>query len=379
MMILQSKKRLPTGIYVNEDFSQQTKRKINILRPALREARKFDKYAKLVKDKLIFKNKAFTVHNIHTISFDTRKLSEKTDGVTLAFAGRYSPFSNFFPHTIEVKGETYRSSEHFYQFHKCMAAGATDNAAEVLLTNEPEDAMAAAADVKPAKRWYDNEGKQIMLQAIQAKFASQNMQQKLLKTGKSVLVEATRNTVWGTGIHFTSNNILNPKSYTGQNLLGRVLMEVRSCMQNQQENSSSQPAEPAIILKMQLTSNSQAFSKSSTLKDETQANVFPAPQMIQMQADITTGSHPPTAASSAVTTSNPQTTDQVPSAPQMIPMQVDIPTGSHSPAAVSPPVTNINPQPRAQASDQVPGNATAAIATSTHCLLQDDENASSSL
>ena len=340
-MILQSKKRLPMGIYVNEDFSLQTKRKINILRPALREARKFDKYAKIVKDKLIFKNQAFTVNNIHTISFDTRKLSENTDGVTLAFAGRYSPLSNFFPHPIEVNGETYQSSEHFYQFHKCMATGATDKAAEVLLTNEPEDAMAAASDIKPSKQWYDNEGKKIMLQAIQAKFASQNMQQRLIKTGKSVLVEATRNTVWGTGVHFTSNNVLNPKSYTGQNLLGRVLMEVRNKFLTKQEKlSSSPPAMSALLPKTPLASSSQASTTtSSMLIDETQPSVSSASHTTQKQADS----------------------------------QIKGP----SPAAMSPPVTTINPQ--LQSISQVPGNSAASVTASPHCHIQVDENASSNL
>ena len=50
----------------------------------------------MVKDKIIFKNKEYSVKNIKTMNIDTSKLSEKTDKVTIAFAGRFTPLSNLY-------------------------------------------------------------------------------------------------------------------------------------------------------------------------------------------------------------------------------------------------------------------------------------------
>ena len=95
-----------------------------------------------------------------------------------------------------------------------------------------EDAMAAGASVKPTTQWYQTSGRKIMKDAIKAKFSSANMQKTLTVTGRSVLVESTRNVIWGTGTPFTSNDALNPQTFKGQNLLGTLLMELRTELQD---------------------------------------------------------------------------------------------------------------------------------------------------
>lgn len=51
--ILRRRRDLPQGVYINEDYSPETKRHVNALRPVLKEALKSDRSAKLIKDKLI--------------------------------------------------------------------------------------------------------------------------------------------------------------------------------------------------------------------------------------------------------------------------------------------------------------------------------------
>ena len=66
--------------------------------------------------------------------------------------------------------------------------------------------------------------------AVKAKFKEGNLKQKLQNSGHSVLVEATRNYIWGTGVPFISGDVLNPQAFKGQNLMGTILMEVRNDM-----------------------------------------------------------------------------------------------------------------------------------------------------
>lgn len=58
---------------------------------------------------------------------------------------------------------------------------------------------------------------------------NQDLKQKLLATEKKVLVEASPNDrIWGVGLYANDSLILDDKNWTGQNLLGKALMEVRS-------------------------------------------------------------------------------------------------------------------------------------------------------
>ena len=56
------------------------------------------------------------------------------------------PIFHLNPLQIEVDGIEYSSTEHFYQHHKCIAAG--NITAEVLLSLEQKDALAYGAQVK---------------------------------------------------------------------------------------------------------------------------------------------------------------------------------------------------------------------------------------
>jgi len=227
MLILQRRGGLPKGVYVNEDFAPETKRHIDTLRPILREAKKFDPNAKMIKDKIFYENKPYTVNNIRAINLDIEKISEKKNADVIAFAGRYSRQSNLFPQPIDVDDRTYPSTEHYYQYQKCLSAGDVDAAAQVLLAQQPEDAMAAGKAVKKQREWTNKEGKEIMKKAVKIKFSSESMKVMLRSTGKRKIVEATRNPHWGIGEPFTSLNVLNPRYQKGDNLMGMILMEIR--------------------------------------------------------------------------------------------------------------------------------------------------------
>jgi len=50
----------------------------------------------------------------------------------------------------------------------------------------------------------------------------------LLSTGNKTIVEASPfDTIWGIGLHWKDDKVLDEKNWNGQNLLGKALMEVR--------------------------------------------------------------------------------------------------------------------------------------------------------
>ena len=234
--ILQRRSYLPRGVYINEDFSPDTKRRINALRPVLKEALKHDRGAKMIKDKLLFQKKIYSLENIKSIGFNLEKLSEKQSNDSLAFAGRYSPLSNLYPHPIKIDGTMYQSSEHYYQFQKCLSSGDVNAASAVMTAKYPEDAMAAGNAVKKSKEWTLDEGRKIMRKAIITKFSSPAMKKKLLSTGNRIIAEAKRNPWWGVGEPLTSSKVLNPTALHGCNQMGLLLMLMRDEL-NKTENS----------------------------------------------------------------------------------------------------------------------------------------------
>jgi len=70
----------------------------------------------------------------------------------------------------------------------------------------------------------------MMRRGLRAKFQQNpELMEKLLATGNMVLAEcAPRDKIWGIGLAEDDARIQDPQQWKGQNLLGTVLMEVRS-------------------------------------------------------------------------------------------------------------------------------------------------------
>lgn len=143
-----------------------------------------------------------------------------TEDVIGPFEDEYRFLSNFAPVSVRYDGTVFSTSEHAYQACKAQ--------------DEPElyDRIAAATDPDEAKRLgrravlpdgWDERKRYVMLEIVTAKF-SQNPsdRERLLETGEQPLVELNSwdDTYWGADID----------TGTGLNMLGRILMSVRSSL-----------------------------------------------------------------------------------------------------------------------------------------------------
>lgn len=133
----------------------------------------------------------------------------------------YGCFSNFSAHPIRIDGMLWPTSEHYYQAHKFQASEITD---QIRQLETPVEA-AAVGRGNPSKMRPDwSQIKvDVMRKALVSKFNQHaDIRQTLIETGEAVLVEHTENDAfWGDG-----------GDGSGQNMLGRLLMEVRSTLKN---------------------------------------------------------------------------------------------------------------------------------------------------
>jgi ribA/ribD-fused uncharacterized protein len=140
----------------------------------------------------------------------------------------YGCFSNFSPHSFELDGKRWPTSEHYFQAQKF--AG-TPHAEEIRQVRSP---MVAArmgrARHRPLRPDWNEVKDDVMLRAVLRKFESHpELARILLSTGDEALVEKTTDDYyWGCGTEGT-----------GENKLGQILMQVRTILRERAEEPTA--------------------------------------------------------------------------------------------------------------------------------------------
>lgn len=150
------------------------------------------------------------------------------------FWGSY--LSNFYISRIystpdcALQNFTYCCSEQLFMMEKALHF--KDYESAFAMTNAPDGASVKAIG-RQVKGFDVEEWSKVcygkMLIACKAKF-EQNpwLREQLLETGDRIIVEASPlDKIWGVGLHEDDDRILDEANWEGQNLLGKVLMEVR--------------------------------------------------------------------------------------------------------------------------------------------------------
>ena len=133
------------------------------------------------------------------------------------FRGEGSPLSNFYVTPIEIWNMKFTSSEHAYQYRKCVALGNNEAAANVLRCPKPVQAKKIGDDQTTNNRWEDiKQG--AMYEILKVKIRQCPLfLDTLRQSGNSPQIENTPNDYWGRG-----------PNGKGLNMLGRLLMMLRS-------------------------------------------------------------------------------------------------------------------------------------------------------
>lgn len=135
---------------------------------------------------------------------------------------KYGILSNFARSPILLKGKLWPSVEHYFQAQKFAGTKYED---EIRTAISPAAAAFMGRDrSKPLRLDWESVKLEIMREALWAKFTQhRKLRELLLATGDAVLVEHTRNNYWGDG-----------GNGSGRNMLGRLLMETRARLRQEE-------------------------------------------------------------------------------------------------------------------------------------------------
>ena len=228
------------NIYLRDDLSPSCSRKQAVLRPVVRFLQSYDNRVRMVQDSIIFRGKRYNFQSVvgGKIPIDISQVSQKfVNGMTF-FAGEVSPLSNLHPCDLMIDLIPWRSVEHYYQYHKCMEHGASDLAAEIYCASTPRDAMVLGSKVKASHEWTTNKGVGFIKTAVLEKFNQPHLKSAILNT-RGLIVEATKHSIFGVGLPFTSTSLQDQSAWQGSNLMGQILTECRDHIKDRSLQDSS--------------------------------------------------------------------------------------------------------------------------------------------
>lgn len=221
--------------YVNEDLSIENKVHRATMKQLVKSAKEVDYEAKISGNKLIIEGETYESNDFDIIPGcilrNCRQEKHFEEGI--AYKGERSVYSNFFFKPFILDGKKYTSVEQHFQFTKAKYFGYHSIARKIMRTANPFDNKSLGRRVEKTltqseiDEWneqaYDH-----LYDANYAKFSqNRSLCLDLLGTQDRQLLEATTDPTYGCGIELSSNK-WEDGSWNGENMAGRVVMDVRN-------------------------------------------------------------------------------------------------------------------------------------------------------
>ena len=138
--------------------------------------------------------------------------------------------SNWYPSPFDLDGEHFSSVEQYIMYKKCMVFGDEKSAKAVLETEDTaqQQAIGRNASGYNGHVWAGMR-QMVVFRGLMAKFSqNEDLKQNLLNTDNAYLVEcAGSDKIWACGIRLKDDKRFDAANWTGDNILGFALMEVR--------------------------------------------------------------------------------------------------------------------------------------------------------
>ena len=236
--IMQHKKNLPNGIYINEEFPLEVKCNRDKLRPIWKLAKNHSVYrdkCKLSGDRLVINGINYTVNDLHNLPKDLApyKAAQQENHEYIAFHGEHSPWSNFHLSPFVIDGQCYHSAEQWIQFSKAMLFGDSSTANKILQADSPHECKRFSYQINGVnnEKWRAD-GFELCLKGVEAKFKQNKELWSMLKTTEpKTLVEANTDRLWGTSISLKDTHVLDSRRWYGKGWLSEILHTVRESYQ----------------------------------------------------------------------------------------------------------------------------------------------------
>ena len=148
----------------------------------------------------------------------------------ICFKGHLCVMSNMYPCSVYYKNRCFHSSEHAYQWEKALGVEAFHIACQIIEAQDGYAAkqISALLDKDLVDLWRCQHAVRIMKTIAQAKFDSvEEFRKELIDSAGMYLIEATMDTYWGVGFLRDVAAYCRPQYWPGENVMGRILMEIR--------------------------------------------------------------------------------------------------------------------------------------------------------
>ena len=226
---------MPPGIYIDNEYPPHIKRCCDRLRLILKLAKKNQTYrdkSKLENDKLVINGTRYTLNDLHKLPEDLseHKAAKKQNEEYLAFHGEFSPLSNFHPSPFKIGTQKFHCTEQYIQYKKAMYFGDSLTANQIIQCADAFEAKRLGYRVTgfDMQQWKE-EGYDLCIEGIRAKFHQNHHLMMILKsTGTKIIVEATRDHLWGTGIPLQDQKALDPENWYNTGWMSSMLATIRA-------------------------------------------------------------------------------------------------------------------------------------------------------
>lgn len=141
-----------------------------------------------------------------------------------------SPFSQWYRCSFTVDGHTFNCAEQYMMHGKATLFGDSETATKILAADHPREHKALGRKVTAFDdATWKRERERIVRAGNHAKFTQNaELRELLLATEGTTLVEASPyDKIWGIGLAATDPRAQDPAQWKGQNLLGKILTELR--------------------------------------------------------------------------------------------------------------------------------------------------------
>ena len=233
--LLQNKKQLPKGIFADREYSEEIENERRKLRPILCKAKELPEYkmkSKMEGANLIIKGRSYTSKTLHLLPepLTGYNVSSKKSESHIGFFGELNPLSNFHAAPFIIEGIKFHSSEQWIQFQKAKLFQEETTSCKILESVTPHECKLLSKEISNFDPSYWSERASSLCEiGINAKFTQNPSLMKLLvSTGNKTLVECAYDRLWGNGVPLHDEHCLNEDNWTGDNLLGNILMQIRS-------------------------------------------------------------------------------------------------------------------------------------------------------
>lgn len=141
-----------------------------------------------------------------------------------------SELSNWYDCQFTYKGHIFYNSEQAFMWEKAKFFNDEETAEKILNEPNPRKNKQLGREVKNFNGdvWL-KEGYRVMVDVNLSKWSSNKyLKDLLLSTENKIIVEASPlDVIWGIGLHWEDDLVLDSSNWKGLNLLGESLMEVR--------------------------------------------------------------------------------------------------------------------------------------------------------